>query len=114
MGIGQMSRRIRRFAGVGIAKYSSRTVSTYLIVEHHQVAVIDVEARQVIAGVLGVEYILVHNKGRAARLGRVAAAEQANPGASESDVTEIRASTGASESDVAQSRDQGVPRGVRE
>ena len=46
---------------------------THLIVEHHEVAVADVEAGQVVAGVLGVKDVLVDDEGGAARLGCVAA-----------------------------------------
>ncbi len=44
-----------------------------LIVEDDEVAVADVESGQVIAGVLGVEDVLVHHERRPPRLGRVPA-----------------------------------------
>ena len=43
-----------------------------LVVEDDEVAVADVEAGEVVAGVLGVEDVLVHDERRPARLGRVA------------------------------------------
>lgn len=46
-----------------------------LVVEHYQVAVAHVEPRQVVAGVFGVENVLVDNKGGAAGLRSVASAK---------------------------------------
>lgn len=47
-----------------------------LVVEDDEVAVADVEAAEVVARVLGVEDVLVHHEGRAARVGRVAAGKK--------------------------------------
>lgn len=44
---------------------------TGLVVEDHQVAVANVEAGQVIAGVLGIKDVLVHHEGRPFRFRRV-------------------------------------------
>ena len=43
-----------------------------LVVEYHEVAVADIEAGEVVARVLRVEDVLVHDERRAPRLGRVA------------------------------------------
>lgn len=50
----------------------SHTDLVWLEVEHDQVSVTDVEARQVITGVLGIKYVLVHNKCCSFGLSRIA------------------------------------------
>lgn len=50
----------------------SHTDLVWLEVEYDQVSITDVEARQVITGILGIKYVLVHNKCCSFGLSRIA------------------------------------------